>query len=252
MSILQRLQQAILPGEVLSVVVGVSRVAVAVRTETGVHCGLSATLSNPEYLHHCQPAVRLAGSLHKLPAAELAAMVESPSLTEAAIGMATINALLPVDHDALTDMNASEYIVNNCSDKNVALIGHFPFVERIRPKVKKLWVFELNPKAGDLPADAAPEYIPQADILAITATALINKTFDELVGLCKSETEVLILGPSTPLSPILYDYGVSILSGTLVLHPEETLLGIGQAGSTHMLHEQGHIRYVTMSRNSMK
>lgn len=252
MTILQKLQQAILPGEVLSVVVGVSRVAVAVRTETGVRCGLSATLSNPEYLHHCQPAVRQAGNLHKLPAAELAAMVESPSLTEAAIGLATINALLPLAPEVLTDLNASEYIVQNCGAKNVVLIGHFPFVERIRPEVKNLWVLELNPKKDDLPAEAAAEYIPRADILAITATALINGTFDGLVSLCRPETEVLILGPSTPLSPILYDYGVNILSGTLVLHPEETLLGIGQAGSTHMLHKQGHIRYVTMTRDGLK
>ncbi len=252
MTILQKLQQVILPGEVLSVVVGVSRVAVAVRTEAGVRCGLSATLSNPEYLHYIQPAVRQAGSLHKMTAVELASMVESPSLTEAAIGLATINALLPLDPAVMTDLNASDYIVRNCSAKNVALIGHFPFVERIRPDVKNLWVLELTPKKGDLPAEAAPEYIPQADILAITATALINGTFDGLVSLCKPEAEVLILGPSTPLSPILYDYGVNILSGTLVLHPEETLLGIGQAGSTHMLQKQGHIRYVTMTSNDSK
>jgi uncharacterized protein (DUF4213/DUF364 family) len=61
----------------------------------------------------------------------------------------------------------------------------------------------LEPKEGDFPAEAAPEIIPQADIVAITAMTLVNKTFDGLMKLRRPNAEVVLIGPSTPLSPNL-------------------------------------------------
>lgn len=249
MTIIQHLQRSILPGEVLEVVVGFSRVAVLVRTEIGLSCGLAATLINPEFHHRHRPAVREAGSLHKLSTTDLAGMVESDSLTEAAIGMAAINALLPPVSTPLEALNAHEYILDHCQGKNVAFIGHFPFGDEIRERAANYWVFELNPRENDLPSAVAPDYLPKADILALTATTLINKTFEDLVHQCKPGTEVVMLGPSTPMTPILFDYGVTILSGTIVLNARETMLGISQGASSHMMQERGFARYVTMKKN---
>lgn len=244
------LLQSLLPGKILAVQVGLSRTAVVAETEAGIRCGLAATLSNAEFQHHVQPSVRKAGHLHEMPAADLAGLVESSSFTEVAIGLATINALLPRNPNQWADLNAEDYLAQWGLNQNIAIVGHFPFIKRLKSLAKNLWVLELNPKDGDLPAQAAPEIIPQADLVAITAMTLINKTFQGLIELCRPDARVILIGPSAPLSPTLYDYGIDILSGTIVTDPEAALMGIGQGISLHQLRQAGVIRYVTMEKGS--
>lgn len=246
--ITSELQRAILPGRIQAVLVGLSRTMVLAETADGIRCGLAATLTNPGIDHHLHPAVRNAGHLHEMDYRDLAALSGSDSLTEAAIGLATINALLPWPSQQWIELNAEDYLIQNGGGKNVAVVGHFPFVDRLKPHVNHLWVLELNPREGDLPAQAAPEVIPQSDIVAITATTLINQTFDGLISLCRPEATVIMLGPSTPLSPILFDYRINILSGTIVNDPQATWLGISQGVSLHQLHQMGYVSLVTMQK----
>lgn len=248
MTLAGQLQKAILPGRILDIRVGYSRTAVLAETDEGMRCGLAATLSNPEMMHHVRPAVLKAGHLLEMDYRELAALSESPSFTEVAIGMAAINALLPQTPEKWAELKAEDYLIQNGAGKNVALIGHFPFLERLRANVKQLWVLELHPREGDLPAQAAPEIIPQADFVAVTATTLINQTFDGLIALCRPDAVVVLIGPSTPLSPVLYKYGVHILSGTVVTDLQAAMLGISQGISMHQLRQAGCVRFVTMQK----
>jgi uncharacterized protein (DUF4213/DUF364 family) len=249
MTILSQLQQAILPGRILAVQVGLSRTMVMAETADGIRGGLAATLSNPGVDHRLHPAVRNAGHLHEMDYRDLAALTESDSFTEVAVGLATINALLPQTPQQWVDLNAEDYLIQHGAGKNVAVVGHFPFVDRLRPLVNRLWVLELNPREGDLPAGAAPEILPQYDIVAITATTLINRTFDGLISLCRPDADVIMLGPSTPLSPILFDNGINVLSGTVVDNPQATWLGISQGISLHQLRQTGWVRLVTLQKD---
>lgn len=250
MRVAKKLLQTIQPGQILSVQVGLSRTAVLVKTENGIRCGVAATLFNSDFEHQCQPAVRQAGHLHEMDYRELAALIDSSSFTEASIGLATINALLPIDLDWVVDLNAEDHLMQTCAGKNVAMIGHFPFADRLRSRVENLWVLELNPREGDLPAGDAPQVIPQADVVAITGTTMINKTFDGLVSLCRPDAEVIILGPSTPLSPILFDSGVGILSGTVITDVRAAFFGISQGASLSQLRRSGCARFVTMKKRN--
>ncbi len=96
------------------------------------------------------------------------------------------------------------------------MVGHFPFISRLRQVAKTLWVLERRPRMYDLPAEQAEQVLPQADIAAITGTALLNGTMDELLALCQKDTLIMVLGPTSPLSPVWFEYGVSIVSGTRV------------------------------------
>lgn len=245
MKITSELQQVIVEGEILAVQVGMWRTAVLAQTENGIRCGLAASLSNQDARNKKLFSVKDAGKLHTKGYRELAAMIDSPSQTEASIGLATINALLPAEPLPFIEENASKYLVEHCSGKTIALIGHFPFIEDLRGNFQKLWVFELNPRDDDLPAALAPDYLPQADVVVLTATTLVNHTFENLIPYCENATRVFMVGPSTPLSSVLFNYGLNTLSGTVVLKPEETLLGISQAGSMHALQEQGYVKLVT-------
>ncbi len=51
-------------------------------------------------------------------------------------------------------------------------------------------------------------------------------------------------------SPILYEYGVSTLSGAVVEDTQNILNGIGQAMSVHQLRQEGLIRFVTMQKDA--
>jgi uncharacterized protein (DUF4213/DUF364 family) len=106
----------------------------------------------------------------------------------------------------------------------------------------------LNPREGDLPARAAPGIIPQADLVAITATTIINKTFQGLIELCRPDAKVILIGPSTPLSSTMYELGIDVLSGAIVTDPNAALTGIGQGISLHQLRQAGIVRLVTMEK----
>ena len=131
--------------------------------------------------------------------------------------------------------------------KRVALVGHFPFIPWLRKRVDQLSVLELQPQADEFPAASATEIIPQADVLALTGTTLINGTLVDLMKLRKPDTVVLVLGPSTPLSPILFDHGVHLLSGSLVEDVEKVLLAVSQGANFRQVHRAG-VRLVTMKK----
>lgn len=182
------------------------------------YCGLAATLPK-DALRQQPPMVREPGSLLEKSAEELTRLAYSPSILEAAVGMAAMNSLLDVDVEACVEQNAAELILEKGKGKQVAIVGHFPFIPRVREAADRLWVIEKNPQADDLPEDAAADVIPQADIVAITGTALTNHTLDRLLGLCSPAAFVVVLGDTTPLSPVLFDYGVDAVSGTRVVDP---------------------------------
>lgn len=230
-------------GKVVSVNIGLFWTAVVVERNGIQRCGLSATLTNPEFEHARIPAVEKAGRLEEMSALNLASWVFSKSYTEAGVGLATINALIPpIDHSS--NLAAEDFIAQQGHDKQIALIGHFPFVPRLKEQVKKLWVLELNPQEGDLPASDAPEVIPQADILAVTATTLINHTFENIFNLRKPGAKVLLIGPSTPLSPLLFQYGIDVLSGCLVEDPQKVLPLVCQGATFRQIRNHG-VRLIT-------
>jgi hypothetical protein len=176
---------------------------------------------------------------------ELAELALSEGAVERSLGFAAINALLDVPTRACVDENAEAVILRRGRAKRVAIVGHFPFVGQVRQTAKECWVLELDPGSGDMPASRAPELIPQADVVAITGMTLVNRTFEGVVRLCRADAYVLVLGPSTPLSPILFDYGVDALSGAMITDIPAVLAGVSQGASFRQLCGR---RLLTMER----
>jgi hypothetical protein len=211
-----------------------------------VRCGLASAL-RAETGGPWPPVVR-AGRLLERSGRELAGLLRSDRILEASIGAAAVNALLKVDESALTEANAEQLILERGSGKRVAIVGHFPFIERVRAAAAECWVLELRPTPGDLPASRASEVLPQADVVALTGTSLINHTFDELMGLCRPDAFVLLLGPSAPLTPILFEAGIDAISGTRVHDADLVLRSVGQGATFRQIKRAGGLRLLTWVR----
>ena len=222
---------------VRQVMVGAFWTAVVLDTDPP-RCGLASTLRAET--HGSGPPVPDAGHLLEHSARELAGCLRSSGVLRASIGMAAFNALLEVDQAECVEINAEEVILERGSGRRVAIVGHFPFVERVRRAAAECWVLEMRLRPGDLPAGRAAEILPRADVVALTGTSLINHTFDDLIGLCRPDAYVILLGGSTPLSPVLFNCGgaapsrregVDVVAGTLVVDVSAAIRTLGQGAT---------------------
>jgi uncharacterized protein len=187
-------------------------------------------------------ALRSAGHLSGMKLHDLAMWVKSWNAYEAAMGLAAINSAI----------NAPEMVERNCGErldesedkdvftlmheqmrgKRVAVIGHFQGLERVA-EICRLSILERRPQAGDLP-DSASEYILRdQDIVVMTATTIVNKTMPRLLALSQG-ARIVVAGPSTPLHPLLFDYGVHVLGGLLVKDVNNVWRTVAEGGQKEL------------------
>jgi len=162
---------------------------------------------------------------------EVSKLALSENELEASIGIAAINSALNRENLKFSEINAYDILPNF---EKVGIIGRFPFIDKLKKQVKKVYVFELNPLNGEFHSDELKKYSNEIDIIALTATSLINHTFEKLME-NKGKAKVLMLGPSTPLSKVLFDYGIDIISGTLIEDKNKFIGGIKEGkGFKHL------------------
>ena len=205
-----------------------------VQTSTGA--GLASTLRSEIHLHGSLP-IPNAGFLHQRSPIELAALLRSASPPEAALGLATANALLGPPDGRLTEHNAESILADRGAGKRVAMIGRFPFSERLEPSCGDLWVFERGEgrRESDLGAEMMKEVLPKADVVGVTSTTIINGTLPEILDIIRPDAFVLLLGPSTPLTPRLFDFGIDLLCGTIIVDPESVIRAVEQGAVTSQI-----------------
>jgi len=193
------------------------------------HAGLASSMRSSEDPYHTdQPAVvPRAGDLEGRPVGEIARYVLAEDPVTASIGMAAVNSVLEVPAEA-DERNAAEVLSERGRGRNVAVVGHFPFARRLAAEARRLWVFERHPRAGEFAAEAFAEIAPDCDVVCLSGTTLMNHTLEELLGFCRHDAFVALVGPSTPFSPVLFDYGVDLLAGAHVTDTEEVLRRIRQ------------------------
>jgi len=199
------------------------------------NCGLASTMLR-EYSG--EEDEMESGFLTLMSAKELALWVLSEKIEKASVGMASINLLIDIQDSKCIEMNASDIIKEKGKGKNISIIWHFPFVEELKGIAKNLWVIEKHPKIGDFPENDALKYLPQSDIVEISGTTLINHTFEKLISLCPSKCIKIILGPTSPLSPILFDFGIDYICGCKVIDANTILKFIAEGANFRQLKKQ--------------
>ena len=190
-------------------------------------------------------------SLTDFSARELSERSLSEDLSEASLGLAAINSLIDIDDEKCTDVDGIRYTCGIAEGKNVSVIGHFPSLDLLKESAKDLWIIEKNPRPGDYTEDRSAELLPQSDIVIISSTTLINHTFEGIVDLCRKDSIKMLLGPSTPMTDVLFDYGVNILSGSRVTDTELLLKLVSEGVNYRQIKRSGAVRFVTMTRDKL-
>jgi len=204
--------------------------------QTSAGAGMASILRSESHLHGSVP-IPDAGFLHDQTPIELAHRLRSASPPDAALGLATANALLRPSDGRLTEHNAASILSDRGVGKRVAMIGHFPFSERLESACGDLWIFERGEgkRDGDLGTEMMEELLPQADVVGVTSTTIINRTLPDILDLIRPDAFVLLLGPSTPLTPRLFDFGIDLLCGTIIVDPQAVLRAVEQGAVTRQI-----------------
>ena len=199
------------------VVIGPFLTAVA----SGAVGGLATTLL-PRGPRAREPLLSESGSYAGRPLAELARLVLSTQPLEAGLGLAALNAALSREKGPWREQDGLDYLLAQAEDRNLALVGHFSFAHKLAPVARQCQILELEPEVGDLPTEAAERVIRDSDLVVITGSTFTNHTIAGLLQLAKGKL-VFVLGPSAPLSPVLFDHGVTAIGGTLVTYVPRAL-----------------------------
>jgi uncharacterized protein len=171
------------------------------------------------------------------------------NVLQRAIGLATANALIELPAGPMEDREATTYFNLKPGDK-VAMVGLFsPLVERIRATGAILTVIEKNPQRLELLSpDDRQQALKDCDVAIITATTLLNHTFEETIAALGQPRVVALMGPSTPLVPDIFrDTPVTHLGGALVVDSGRALQIISEGGGTPAL--RPYLRFVNLILN---
>ncbi|MFZ2956397.1 MAG: DUF364 domain-containing protein [Candidatus Ozemobacteraceae bacterium] len=152
---------------------------------------------------------------------EVAECIKSWNFSEASVGHAAINAYYNNPEVAkragvtigdslhVEDRIYDPFIMsqNEIRGKKVTVLGHFPYLETLFEPICEMKIITgIVPQDDDYPVTAAEYLLPESDFVFISCSCFVDKTLPRLLELSKNAKKVTIVGPSTTLAPILFDY----------------------------------------------
>jgi uncharacterized protein (DUF4213/DUF364 family) len=221
-----------------------------VKLTTG-HAGACATplKSIPEAV--CCPSSAMAmpfpGKMKGKPARDAIKEASSDHGIRRGVGIATLNALAELCWErrphplvelrrGLDAFDANSFLPD---DRTVVVGAFVPFLKELKRRKQPFLVLEKDPgtlKAEEMPfyrpAEMAREVVPEADVLLVTGTTLLNDTLEDLLGWARPDTRVTVVGPTVGLLPDAFlKRGADILGGVRITQPDDFLDLLAEGGS---------------------
>jgi hypothetical protein len=204
----------------------------------GVGMAMTPRAGNPDFC--------FTGKIVGASVRDVAQLIKSWNFYEAAMGLAAINSVINTPRRLVETLGVKmqeqpleqifEHMKDKLRGKKVAVIGHFRDLEPLA-SICQLSILERLPISGDYPDPACEYILPQQDYVFITATTLINKTLPRLLELSRNAYVVLV-GPSTPLTSQMFNYGIDMLAGTAVVD-QRRIWGLIQEGDREQFFQSG-------------
>ncbi|KAA5605667.1 DUF2478 domain-containing protein [Roseospira marina] len=184
----------------------------------------------------CRPPPA-AGTLNGRPLAELARLAGSLDPMARGLGAAALNtALNRFDHPG-DSANGLDLFAEAAVHANApVMVGAFPGV---RERVPALRLIERTPGPDRYPEHAASALIPDAEAVLLTASTFANGSLPGLLALTRPGAEVVLVGPGTPLSPLLFDHGITTLAGFVAEDPDGLARAVAEGAGARTLRRYG-------------
>jgi uncharacterized protein (DUF4213/DUF364 family) len=225
-----------------------------VKLTTG-HAGACATpiKTIPEAV--CCPSSAMAmpfpGKLKGKPARDVIKEAFSDHGIRRGVGIAAVNALAELcwerrPHPLVElrrGLDAFDANAFRPDDRTVVVGAFVPFLKELKRRKQPFLVLEKDPatlKAEEMPffrpAEIAREVVPEADVLLITGTTLLNDTLEDLLSWARPAARVTVVGPTVGLlADAFLKRGADILGGVRITQPDEFLDLLAEGGSGYHL-----------------
>lgn len=189
--------------------------------DDGKDCvGLASTLGAAPSDEERQMVAQMVGKT----LAEAAGRLTSTTGFSISFGAAALNAGIRAPRDQ-PDFEASRIMAEKGKAGETVLVGDFPFTDRLRRQVKTLHLFELQAVDGRTPPDQWDAVLGRCHVLGLTGTTLLTRAMATYMEKAP-QAYTIIIGPTTPLSAVLFDYGADVLAGCRVVSPDHVFDGI--------------------------
>ena len=180
------------------------------------------------------------------PLCEAAEALKEPRAFSISLGAAALNAgMIPPQNQP--DIQASRIMAEKGKNEETVLVGDFPFTGWLRNQVKALHLFELKRVAEGTPPEQWDGILGRCKVLGLTGTTLITRAMATYLEK-STQAYTIVIGPTTPMSPVLFSYGVDVLAGSQVVAPDPVFAGIRKGMSFRELKKLG-IRFISWSKN---
>jgi uncharacterized protein (DUF4213/DUF364 family) len=132
-----------------------------------------------------------------------------------AVGMACLKSLLPVPGSSFPG-NAIHMVEAASARVPICFIGYFKEAAEWRDMGRPVNIIELFPRPGDIHWDDADAVLSRARIVLMSGLTIVNETFPAVIRRTPSAGIRIMMGPTVPPSPVLFDAGIDMLGVTLV------------------------------------
>lgn len=207
--------------------IGLGYTCAVVSGDGETSAGLAATVLedvSPTCTRH-RRAGRLAGS-----SLDDVLSHEPESCVERAVVLACCNAVLNKGFFPQDTID----LVGELSGKDVGMVGLFaPLIPELKRAARSLVVVERNEARISEGVERDIDALSKCDVVVVSSSTIVNGTVDEVLSAC--EQDIVMLGPSTPMSFLAFPERVSMLAGRVVLDIEGALRVVSEGGGTPAL-----------------
>jgi len=173
---------------------------------------------------------------------QLAEYSQSWDPLEMAVGIAAINAHYNRFDLAATRGNGTRAFQGE--NGRVIVVGAFPGLKATLPNAL---VIESEPRDGEYPTAAIDTLMPGCAAAVVTSSALINRSLPRILTGAWG-ARVALIGPATPMTPRLYDYGVELLGGLVVRDPAGLAAAVEGGALPRDFDRFGHYAHIRRHR----
>lgn len=173
---------------------------------------------------------------------DLAKLAQSWDPVETALGIAAINAHYNRYDFAGRSGNAAD--VFRAVKGRIVVVGAFPGIGEILPNGI---LVEANPRPGEYPTAAMDILLPDCAAAVINATTLVNRSLPRILRTAPKRP-VGMIGPGTPLTPRLHDYGLAVLGGFIATDANGLAKAIRAGAGSRDFGQFGKYRHMLSTR----